>query len=136
MHACRAHLSQVVESSAMGLETPLSEGGAPFSTGQKQLLALARALLNPSRILVLVSGPASVIITLFHVDHLSLQPVAYFAINRSTLNRQPNFTDALLPSHQPAFFPSASLTSMCHTGGALGRLCQPSLTPRCPRCSL
>ena len=46
----RAHLARVVESNPMGLEMTLAEGGAPLSAGQKQLVALARALLRNSKV--------------------------------------------------------------------------------------
>jgi len=45
----RAHLAPVVEAAPAGLDMVLSEGGSPLSAGQKQLAALARALLKHSK---------------------------------------------------------------------------------------
>jgi ABC-type transport system involved in Fe-S cluster assembly fused permease/ATPase subunit len=39
-----------VESLGGGLDHALAEGGAPLSAGQKQLLALARAVLSPAKV--------------------------------------------------------------------------------------
>lgn len=48
-----AHLHEFIEGLENGYDTPLGEGGARLSVGQKQLLAIARALAGQPRILFL-----------------------------------------------------------------------------------
>jgi ATP-binding cassette subfamily C (CFTR/MRP) protein 1 len=55
-----AHLKKYVHSLNTGLDYQITEGGDNLSSGQKQLVCLARALLKKSKILVLDEATASV----------------------------------------------------------------------------
>ncbi len=51
--AAAARVDTVIERLEQGYDTPLGEGGARLSSGQKQLIAVARALAGQPRILIL-----------------------------------------------------------------------------------
>ncbi|KAK0202906.1 P-loop containing nucleoside triphosphate hydrolase protein [Desarmillaria ectypa] len=56
----QTHLKAYVESLPEGLDAPVREGGSSLSSGQRQLLCFARALLRKSKILVLDEATSAV----------------------------------------------------------------------------
>lgn len=55
-----AHIHEVIKALPQGYDTPLGEGSARVSTGQKQLIAMARALAGKPRILFLDEATSNI----------------------------------------------------------------------------
>ena len=82
-------LGNFVASLPLGLATPLEEGGRNISSGQRQLICLARALLSQSRIILMDEATASVDL---ETDELI----------RAAIQKHLRSTTILLIAHRPS----------------------------------
>jgi ATP-binding cassette subfamily B protein len=85
----RAAAASLLAELPEGLDTPIGEDGALLSGGQRQLLALARALLGPPRLLIL-DEPTN------HLDQATIRRLM------ETIVASPDQPAVLLVSHDPA----------------------------------
>ncbi len=91
----QAQLSETVRGLDRGLEYRLDENGSGLSTGQKQRLALARALLRKPRILILDEATAN-------LDMATESEIA------NTIKRLAGKTTVLIVSHRAGILAAAS----------------------------
>ncbi|MEP7345024.1 MAG: ABC transporter ATP-binding protein [Gemmatimonadaceae bacterium] len=77
-----AHVEEIVARLPRGLATPIDARGANLSVGQRQRIALARALLRDPRILLLDEPSAALDV---ESERLLLDSLRRFCVNRTTL---------------------------------------------------
>lgn len=56
----KANIADFIEALPQGYDTPVTDGGANLSKGQKQLMTIARAMLSPAHILILDEATSNV----------------------------------------------------------------------------
>ena len=64
----QAHLKDYVMSLPGGLDAPVREGGSSLSSGQRQLLCFARALLRNTKVIVLDEGSPCHYVTMLNTN--------------------------------------------------------------------
>lgn len=128
-----SHLKDHIKTMPDGLNSTLSEGGSNLSAGQRQLMCLGRALLNPSNVLVLDEATASVdvqtdkivqqtirsefknktIVTIAHRINTILDSDKIMVLDKGTV-AEFDTPDNLLKNPDSLFY------SLCKEGGFIG----------------